>query len=99
MITLTCVNCGKEARVLASAKVQDMPTLAWWDMVGKLCKNCRVSDIAPGTDPDRDWLPDLIKEFDATVLAERVQCAVDHKKFCCATHGHHTTPHKGCILR
>jgi hypothetical protein len=27
---------------------------------------------------------------------ERGNCAVDR---CCATHGQHTTPHKGCILR
>ncbi len=23
----------------------------------------------------------------------------DHDKMCCSEHGHHVTPHRGCVLR
>lgn len=44
---------------------------------------------------DQQPLDTPVEEF----LAAHTWLACDHAAWCCAEHGHHAAPHRGCILR
>lgn len=58
----------------------------------KLTSRLRVGAYLLGPDGAvKVTLPELLSEY------TWVGCS--HEEFCCSTHGEHTIPHRGCILR